>query len=620
MCGIVGIVDHRGIDKGLLIKMRDTLAHRGPDDFGYWINLDKSVGLAHRRLSIIDLSDAGRQPMSDLRGKIWITYNGEIYNFQKIRGELENKGYIFRSHTDTEVIINAYKEWGMDCIQRFNGMFAFGIYDLDQKLVFMARDRVGKKPFYYSEYNNRFAFSSEIKALLRDKTLSKEIDIRALNFYLSFGYIPGELCIFKNVNKLPPAHAMIYDLNTGRKRIWCYWELPEPEKNTYSEDELLEELEALLEDSVRLRMISDVPLGAFLSGGIDSSLIVAMMSRISNEPVKTFSIGFEESKYNELPYARQIARYFNTDHHEIIVKPDSFSILPELVRQFDEPFADSSMIPTYIVSKKTKQYVTVALSGDGGDELFGGYSTYLGTLGNYYTTKLIPFRLRKSIARAAKHLPETFIGKRQLLRLSLDPHGAFIDRITHSYFKERYRKHILDSDVLDNLNTNFLEPERSIHSILLQSKYDFINTLTFSDFKTYLPDDILVKVDRASMLASLEVRAPIIDYRIAEFSFKKIPGNFKVKKTITKYLLKNLAKKILPKNFKINRKWGFAIPVSEWFKGPLFPKIRELLLESSNHFFNKEYIEKLLIEHRSGINHSARLFTLLSFSLWEKYH
>jgi asparagine synthase (glutamine-hydrolysing) len=343
-----------------------------------------------------------------------------------------------------------------------------------------------------------------------------------------------------------------------------------------------------------------------------------MMSRVSDRPVKTFSVGFEESKYNELSYARIIANHFKTDHHEIIVKPDAFSILPEIVRQFDEPFADSSMIPTYYISKATKEYVTVALSGDGGDELFGGYSQYLGTLGNYYAARLVPSWIRSGIAAAAEYLPETFIGKRQLLRLKFDPYGAFIDRTSHLHFKERYRINLLNDNVLDSLNASFMEPEGSRQSYFLQRQNDIINSMTYTDFKTYMPDDILVKVDRASMLVSLEVRAPLLDYRIAEFSFGNIPGSLKVKGTTTKYLLKKLARKILPDELKLNRKWGFAIPVSEWFKGPLFSELKSRLLDDVNQFFNKDYIERLLAEHKSGVDHSRRLFTLLILSLWKK--
>ncbi len=620
MCGIVGIIDKSGVARDLLMKMCDTLIHRGPDDSGLWINKRQTVGFAHRRLSIIDLSEAGRQPMSDAERSVWITFNGEIYNFQVIREELEKRGYSFNNHTDTEVILNSYKEWGTDCIYKFNGMFAFGIYDEKKGIVFIARDRIGKKPLYYALSDNKLLFASELKALLKDKTFSRDIDFQALNSYLTFGFIGGELCIFKRAKKLPPAHAMIYRLESGESSIWKYWEPSQSSMQIQSEQELLEELEPLLQDAVRLRMVSDVPLGAFLSGGIDSSLIVAMMANISDQPIKTFSIGFDEGQYNELPYSRIVSKYFKTDHHEIIVKPDAYALLPELVKQFDEPFADSSMIPTYYVSKVTREFVTVALTGDGGDELFGGYNSYLGTLGNHYFVKFVPSVVRNSIAALAETFPDKFNGKRHLLRIRDDAYDSFIDRSSYRFFREQSRKYLLNSDVIATLRDDLKMPENRRRQSLIKSKYDFINSLTHADFNTYLPDDVLVKVDRASMMVSLEVRAPLLDYRIADFSFGKVPGSLKIKGVSKKYLLKKIARKILPKELDINRKWGFAAPVSTWFRGPLFEKIKETLLSNQNGILNNEYIEKLLQEHKLGINHGDRLFTLLIYCLWEKYN
>lgn len=616
MCGIAGIIDFKGINKNQLLEMRDSMVHRGPDDAGVWINKGNTVGLAHRRLSIIDLSSAGKQPMSGMDETVWITYNGEIYNFPELRKELQSRGYVFKSNTDTEVILYAYKEWGTECLNKLNGMFAFGLYDEKKNLLFLARDRVGKKPIYYFYDRERFIFSSELKALLRDRTISKDINLRALNHYLTFGYIGGQLCIFKSVRKLPPAHALTYDINSKKLSIWQYWKAARVEDYSDNEEELLEELEALIEDAVKRRMISDVPLGAFLSGGVDSSLVVAMMCRVSNDHVKTFSIGFEEGKYNELPYARIVADHFNTEHSELIVKADAFSVLPELVKQFDEPFADSSMIPTYYVSKATREFVTVALSGDGGDELFGGYTHYLGTLGNYYMYKFIPSVVRKGISSLAELFPERLKGKRQFMRLRYDPYGAYIDRISHRYFKERYRKQLFSPEVLEELRESFWEPEISRKEYFEYINGDLVSRLTYTDFKTYLPDDILVKVDRTSMLVSLEVRAPLLDYRIAEFSFQKIPGNLKVKRIVLKYMLKKLARRLLPDELKIDRKWGFSIPVSEWFRGKLKTSIKETLINNDTHLFNKRFIERLLYEHNKGIDHGGRLFALFVFLLW----
>lgn len=618
MCGIVGIISYKEpVDERLLISMRDTLVHRGPDDKGIWISPDRKVGLGHRRLSIIDLSPAGHQPMSDEEGKIWIVHNGEIYNFQEIRQELEEGGYRFKSNTDTEVIIYAYKEWGIGCLQKFNGMFAFGIWDEKEKRLFLARDRVGKKPLYIVRYENKVAFASEIKAILRDRDFDRKVDLDALNCYFAYGYILDEMCIFENIQKLPPAHYAILDVRGGLK-IRRYWDssIFQFSDKKFSEEALLEELEELLTDSVRKRMISDVPLGVFLSGGLDSSLVVAFMSKVSDRPVKTFSIGFEEAKYNELPHARIIAKYFGTEHHELIVKPNAFTILPELLKQFDEPFADPSMIPTYYVSKATKDYVTVALSGDGGDELFGGYSTYADTIMNYYIAKFVPSIFRIGISSMTGIIPEKIKGKRELVRFQYDPYDAFIDRSTHRYFKKKYRVNIFNSEIVRELGDNFYEPEISRKALLLEREGDFINQVTHADFMTYLPDDILVKVDRASMKVSLEVRAPFLDYRMAEFSFKKIPGNLKVKGLTKKYLLKRLARKILPQEFNLNRKWGFAIPVSEWFKGSLNEVTRRILLEYNSDYFNKDYIKKILTEHQNGIEHGRRLYALLVFQLW----
>ncbi|MBI4847203.1 MAG: asparagine synthase (glutamine-hydrolyzing) [Nitrospirae bacterium] len=622
MCGILGIFDNKRLNEGLLIQMRDTLVHRGPDDSGIWISLDKRIGLAHRRLSIIDLSEAGRQPMSDDEGRIWLTFNGEVYNFAEIREGLIDKGYKFKSHTDTEVIINAYKEWGTECLNKFNGMFAFGIYDDKKKIFFLARDRTGKKPLYYLSdgTGSRFYFASEIKAILEDRRVSKELDLKSLNCFFTYGYIPGEGSIFKGIMKLPPANALVYSIDTGQIKIWSYWDPPNLSDNSASEAELLEELEVLLQDSVKMRMVSDVPLGAFLSGGVDSSLIVAMMSRVADKPVKTFSIGFEDNAFNELPYARIVANHFGTEHHELIVKPDAFNILPELVPQFDEPFADSSMIPTYYVSKATREYVTVALSGDGGDELFGGYRHYLAALLHQRASEYLPSFIRHLAAGADSFLPEKgrALARRQLAKLRLSPNDAFVERSSDPYFGISSRSKLFSGETLDSLSNGLDEPELMLLALLEKRRGDFVNSMTYADMKTYLPDDVLVKVDRASMMVSLEVRAPLLDYRIADFSFGKVCGSLKVKRLTTKYLLKKLAKKILPLELDINRKQGFAIPISKWFRGPLKSDINDIILSGNDHILDRKYIARIIDEHGEGYDHSSRLFALLVFCLWER--
>ena len=619
MCGIVGVVTkNKEIDEKLVSRMTEALFHRGPDDSGLWISPDKKIGLGHRRLSIIDLSEAGKQPMSDRDEKLHIVYNGEIYNFLEVRKELEKKGCIFKSKTDTEVILYAYKTWGTDCLAKLNGMFAFAIYDLDKKKIFIARDRIGKKPLYWSQYKGKFVFASELKSILCDFEFPKDIDYRALNFYLTFGYIFRDLTIFTHARKLLPAHMMVYDIENDRISISKYWDVPEQDNKKYKEEELLEELEELLEDAVRIRLVGDVPIGAFLSGGLDSSLVVAMMCRISGGNVKTFSIGFEDKKYNELPYAKIIADYFGTDHTEFIVKPDKFDVINDLEAQFDEPFADSSLIPTYYLSKMTREYVKVALSGDGGDELFGGYSTYIATLGNQYINRFVPFSVRKIISKYAEKISDKSEFKKQLLRLKYTTTEAFVDRISHACFKNEYRENILEDVIKNSLADAYFEPEKFFFETINNSKRDFLNTLEYAHVLSFLPEDILTKVDRMSMKVSLEVRCPILDYRIVEFAFKKLNGSFKIRGKTRKYLLKKLARKILPAKLDLNRKWGFVVPVSDWFRKDLNLYINDTLLSWENTFFKKNYIKKLLDEHKSGINHGGRIFILLMFYLWYK--
>jgi asparagine synthase (glutamine-hydrolysing) len=556
--------------------------------------------------------------MQDDSGEFVIIYNGEIYNFPEIKKDLKKKGYRFKSRTDTEVILYAYKEWGLECVQRFNGMFSFGIYDSNNKKIFIARDRAGKKPLYYARYRGKFVFASELKSLFCDPEFPEDIDLQALNFFLTFGYIPFDLSIYKYARKLPPAHMMVYDLEKNKFQISRYWSVPEQDNKKHREADLLEELEFLLEDAVRLRLISDVPIGAFLSGGLDSSLVVAMMCRVSTGNVKTFSIGFTEKSHNELPYAKIVADYFGTEHKEFIVNPAEKNIINELAIQFDEPFADSSLIPTYYVSKMTRDHVTVALSGDGGDELFGGYSTYLATLGNLYANRVLPSILRRSISKLSEKVSDKNKIKKQLVRLKYSADEAFIDRITQAGFKLECRKRLFNSSATNMLSDDFKMPEEGIMKILSSSKRDFLNTMGYAHFISFLPDDILTKVDRMSMKVSLEVRCPFLDHRIIEFAFKKLRGDFKIKGGRRKYILKKLASKILPGELDINRKWGFNVPVSKWFRTDYNSYIKEVFLSGNNTFFDLSYVEQLLAEHSKGIDHGSRIFVLLSFYLWYK--
>jgi asparagine synthase (glutamine-hydrolysing) len=619
MCGILGLSSKKGADRDRFLDAIDTLRHRGPDARGFRDGGD--VLLGHRRLSIIDLSEHANQPMTDEAGGVSVVFNGEIYNFRELRGELEREGFEFSTHSDTEVLLKAYRRWGEDCLRRLNGMFAFGLHDRRNRRIFLARDRAGKKPLYYIRDGGVFAFSSEIKGLLRIlPDLKRELDPQALNYYFAMGFIPGEMCIFRKIRKLPPAHALTYDMEKGELRKWRYWELP-PGNFVHDERALLEELDGLLAGSVRLRMISDVPLGAFLSGGIDSSLVVAYMSRLSAKPVKTFSIGFEGDEHSELPYARVVADHFGTDHHEFVLAPDIVGLLPALAEEFDEPFSDSSMIPTYIVAQETRKYVTVALTGDGGDELFGGYGEYglAKTVGRVDgLLSLMPGRLRKALLEGlAGALP---VGNFWLRCLAGGKYGFFLAR----HIPGGIREGIFTGDMLRALGSTFEEPEGFMKNALegYEKKSGFVESLMRFDFDYYLPDDVLVKVDRASMLVSLEARAPLLDYRIVEFAFGKVPPGMKVRGGVKKYLTKELAKKVLPTALELERKRGFDLPVDRWFKERAFrDDFYALLPDDSDPILERSSLIRLLGKHCDGKVRAGRLlFSVLVFQHWRRIY
>lgn len=604
-------------EPGHLLRMREALRHRGPDDAGIWLGHNGRVGLAHRRLSILDLSEAGRQPMHDEVGDTWVTYNGEIYNFIELREVLEKRGHRFSSGTDTEVLLAAYREWKEHCLDHLNGMFAFALYDAPAGRLFLARDRAGKKPLYYALSGGRFLFASEPKALLQDPAVSREIDLRALNFFLAYGFIPGDLSIFRSIRKLPPAHAMTLDIASGKISRWRYWSLPGPARERCDEEDLLSELECLLEDAVRLRLRSDVPLGVFLSGGLDSSLVVALMSRVSARPVETFTIGFEEAEQDERGYANIIARHFGTRHHELVIRPDVLQILPQLAQQFDEPFADPSLIPTYYVCRETRRNVTVALSGDGGDELFGGYRKYGSSQRDAAVIGLLPAPLRRLAATASHFLSRGGRTREYIRRLRHDAAGNFVARSL--LFDLDARKSLFQRDVLNELGEDLSEPEVYLRMWFKQALgQDFVNRMTATDFHVYLPDDILVKTDRASMLVSLEVRSPLLDYRIAELLFSRVPGSLKVtRKGGKKILLRKLAARLLPSSLPLNRKAGFGIPLQAWLR-PNNGDFRQVPA-SLPALFNRRYIESMVHsrDNRFPSRH-RRLFALLVFELWRR--
>lgn len=615
MCGIVGIVSSTPqAQRAWLAIGRDAMTHRGPDDAGEWWSADGRVGLAQRRLAIIDLSLAGHQPMHDAYGALSIVFNGEIYNFADLRGELIAKGHSFRSHSDTEVILAAYREWGAACLDRFNGMFAFALFDVRQQTVFLARDRAGEKPLFYHQANGELRFASELKALLADHALPRRIDLAALDCYLAMGYVPGDRCMLQGFNKLPPAHALLFDLQTGQAKIWRYWQLPELEATSsrpVDEVALLDELEVLLEDAVRRQMVADVPVGVLLSGGVDSSLITAMAVRSSSQ-VQTFTIGFPgHGKLDETEHARLVARHLGTRHTELMANDASADLLPRLARQFDEPMVDSSMIPTFLVSQLVRQHCTVALGGDGGDELFGGYGHYSRLQWMQKKLGPLPRPLRNGIALAAEKLLPVGVKGRNWLQGS----GVDLDKglpLIASYFDATTRGRLLAAQSGWHAQAeDVLRSRVPVHPDLLQRA-------TRMDYANYLAEDILVKVDRASMFNSLELRAPLLDYRLIEFAFGKVPSHLKATAQDKKILLKRLAARVLPPEFDRQRKQGFSIPLGEWLKGGAFRALFNDVLCDPACSFDAGMVDSLLRGQDLGRSNSERLFALVLFELWRR--
>ena len=558
--------------------------------------------------------------MTDDSGRLWITFNGEIYNFQELREELTAAGYAFRTRTDTEVILAAYLRWGPACVARFNGMFALALYDRAERQILLARDRLGKKPLFVADSGAEVAFASELHALQAAGVEMGSLDLRALNFYFSCGYIPGASTIYRNVRKIPPGHAVLLRLEPRARREWAYWEAPVKQPIAMTEAEAVAEMERRLREAVRRRMVADVPLGAFLSGGLDSSLVVAMMQELSSSPVKTFTIAFGETAYDESRYARIVAQHFKTDHHEFLVRPDFLGILPELVRHVGEPFADSSILPTYYVCRETRRDVTVALSGDGGDELFSGYRTYVGSMPTLYAHRYLPRVVRRAAARAATFLPRGMKGQAQLARLDMHPDEAFVRGYSFPFFDVAKRQRLFNPDVLRELDGELQEPEEYRQQWMGMRGDDFVERMTFSDLKVYLPDDILVKVDRASMAVSLEVRCPFLDPDVVAFSLEQLPSRFKLRAgVIKKYVLKRLARLRLPPALPIYRKQGFGLPVREWFRGPWLGYLRESMGSLDAALVSREYAEELLDRHlMRASDESHRLFALLTLALWHR--
>ena len=618
MCGIAGKLNLSGepVAAEVIGRMAGLLAHRGPDDQG--ILLDGSLGLGARRLAILDLSSAGRQPLANEDGSVWVVFNGEIYNFLDLRGELEAKGHQFRSRSDTEVLVHLYEEKDVESVEQLQGMFAFALWDKRRKRLLLARDRLGKKPLFYAFDGRTFRFASEMKAILADG-VSRELDLHALHFYLMYRYIPHPYTIFRSIRKLPPAHRLV--LEAGRMRIEAYWRLNGSPVAERTEEALCREIVERLRHAVRVRMMSDVPLGAFLSGGIDSSAVVALMTEVSPTPVKTFCVGFEGDG-DDLDRARLVAQAFGTEHHELMVKPDAAGLLPWLVRHLDEPFADPSIIPTFYVARFARQHVTVALNGDGGDETFAGYSKYWQDRAAAWAGALpTPFRgrLERMIALGRRLAP----GNGRLRSLQEVCRSASLTP------PERYAflSEALEETVRSRLYSPDLQAAIGSRPDLLAERYrglpfeDSVNRMLAADLTGFLADDLLYKMDMATMAQSLEARSPFLDHRLVEFAFG-IPGSSKLRGLKRKAILKRALRGILPPEILNRPKRGFDPPIARWLREDLKEMASDLLLDAkarSRGYFNFPFVETILEEHgREQEDWAPLLWRLLILEIWHR--
>jgi asparagine synthase (glutamine-hydrolysing) len=629
MCGITGAIwtdSDRAIEPPVLRRMTDCLAHRGPDGEGTYFSEYRlrppyesmpGVALGHRRLSIIDLATGG-QPMSNEDGSVWITFNGEIYNYQDLRHRLEGSGHKFRTDSDTETIVHLYEDEGPECFSHLNGMFAIAIWDANRRRLVLGRDRLGKKPLVYRHEPGRLLFASELKSLLTIPGLPREIDPSAIDEYLTYQYIPHPNTIFRGYHKLPPGHFAVYQ--DDKLNVQSYWRPDFTAEQRISKRDAIEQVRVLLDSAVQMRMRSDVPLGAFLSGGVDSSIIVALMQQHAAEPVKTFTIGFPIPEYDESKYAAAVARHLKTDHHVLEVKPDALEVLPKLAYHYDEPFADSSAIPTWYVSQLTRQHVTVALSGDGGDELFAGYPRYSAALAAARFDRIGLFRTlaasplwqwlpssgrQKSLLRRIKRFSEA---------LALPPAKRYLNWI--GIFQERQRAELYRDEFLSQLTS---DPASFLTAAWRRvGNRDTVTCASLADLTTYLPCDLMTKVDIASMAHGLECRAPLLDYRLVEFA-ASLPVRHKYRRGRGKQLLREAFGHLLPREVFTRRKMGFGVPLDYWFRNELKPLASELLLSNDakcHEYFRAEAINALWNAHQHGVDQSNRLWALLMLEAW----
>lgn len=630
MCGIVGLASTEGQDVPAWMSSGvDVLQHRGPDSSGLWSADDGRAHLGHRRLAVIELSPRAHQPMMSDDGQLALTFNGELYNYRELRARLEAKGHSFVGGGDTEVLLQAYREWGLDCLQEFVGMFAFALVDAGKGRLLLARDRAGEKPLFWRPGDGEIRFASELKALLADRTLPRVMDPAALDRYLAYGYVWGHLCLLQGFRKLEPGTALTFDLHTGDTRTFRWWSPPLPEghaspgshwghevRDEALGEELTDGLEALLLDSVEGQLVSDVPVGVLLSGGVDSSLITAMAAARSPGPLRTFTVTFPgDQAFNEAPLARMVAEHCGTEHHEVEAPQASPHLLPLLARQFDEPIGDASMVPTYLVSRAIREHATVALGGDGGDELFGGYPHYQWLLRERGLREAMPGALASAVAGVARALPTGVPGRHRAQGLP----GSWGHRLGRINLLFDRKERLSLSPALAAYAEELPEPpEAHRWPDSLSSRASPVSAAMLCDFQSYLPDDLLTKVDRSSMLASLEVRAPFLDHRVVEFAFRDVPVEWKVDGSERKLLLRKLAQRWLPPELPLDRKQGFSIPLSRWFQGPWETLLMDAVGGLEPGGLDKRRVLGMVRSLPWGLKNANRLFALLMLELWRR--
>lgn len=624
MCGIAGkvyfsnqVVNHKDLD-----LMSNKISHRGPDDEGFYISNDKKVSLVSRRLAIIDLSLKGHQPMT-YKNRYWITFNGEIYNFQEEKTKLKRYKIRFKSNSDTEVLLALYHKYGVKCLEHLRGMFAFAIFDSEKNTIFLARDRVGKKPLKYYFDGNVFIFASELKAILTQKEVKAEPDFLAIHNFLTYGYVPAPDTGFKDIKKLEPGNYLFIDISKKEITKKRYWKLDFSKELSLSEDEWKEKILTGLEEATKLRLIADVPVGVFLSGGLDSSLVVAMMSKLSSTPVKTFTIGFEDNRFDESKYAEEVSKLFDTDNHKFIVKPESIESLPDLVGHFEEPFADNSLIVTCLISELAKKYVTVALNGDGGDENFAGYTRYNRLKRDVFVNK---FKVISPLATPLLKILHSSTGVSFLkrgYRFLKKSNQDLVERyLSYFGFFTNEEKENLYSKYFKDLTNNHDSLEFYRQQVNEVKDIDPCNQILYADINSYLPEDLLVKVDLASMRVGLEGRSPFIDHKFMEMT-SQIPFKLKLKGNINKYILKKSLEGIIPEKLIYRQKVGFTIPLGNWFTGKFNQYAKSKLFKKGSitqTFFDHLYIKQLLSTHTEKNDFGVKLWTLLILELWfEEY-